>query len=160
MGDLSKFYCKSKNYMSLDGKFCCCHLVSGVFRPQMHVFWGPMGKKSQISKNDGHIRYVAIIFGNSWTWWEHCVLRDEDGISWIQKMRATEDSELWLFCFFETVMPFFIDFFYKICVCHIKVELCHFHLNFAIFHSNSVSSLNWGLISLLSWWWKHVSSCS
>ena len=38
-----------------------------------------MAKKSQISENDGHLRCVAIIFGNSWTWWEHCVLREQDG---------------------------------------------------------------------------------
>ena len=73
------FFANLKNYMSLEGEFRCCHLVFGVFRPQIHVFWGPMVKKSRISENDGHLRCVAIIFGNSWIWWEHCVLREQDG---------------------------------------------------------------------------------
>ena len=37
--------------MSPDREFRCCHCVFGVFHPQIHVFWGPMGKKSWISKN-------------------------------------------------------------------------------------------------------------
>ena len=79
MGDLSNFLANLKNYMSLEGEFRCCHLVFGVFCPQIHVFWGPMVKKSRNSENNGHLRCVAIIFGNSWTWWEHCVLREQDG---------------------------------------------------------------------------------
>ena len=79
MGDLSQFFASLTNYMSPDGEFCCCHLVFGVFCPQIHVFWGPMVKKLRNSENNGHLRCVAIIFGNSWTWWEHCVLREQDG---------------------------------------------------------------------------------
>ena len=79
MGDLSNFLANLLNYMSLEGEFRCCHLVFGVFCPQIHVFWGPMVKKSRNSENNGHLRCVAIIFGNSWTWWEHCVLREQDG---------------------------------------------------------------------------------
>ena len=65
------------NYMYPDGEFRCCHLVFGVFSPQIHVFWGPMGKRLRISENEDYIQYVVLIFGNLWTWWEHCVLREE-----------------------------------------------------------------------------------
>ena len=68
------------NYVSPDGEFRCCHLVLGIFRPQIHVFWGPMGKKMRSSENEDYIRYVVLIFGNSWVWWEHCVLREEDSM--------------------------------------------------------------------------------
>ena len=91
MGDLSNFLANLKNYMSLEGEFRCCHLVFGVFCPQIHVFWGPMVKKSRNSENNGHLRCVAIIFGNSWTWWEHCVLREQDG-----SLRISEnDGYMW-----------------------------------------------------------------
>ena len=60
MGDLSNFLANLKNYMSLEGEFRCCHLVFGVFCPQIHVFWGPMVKKLRISESDGHLRCLAI----------------------------------------------------------------------------------------------------
>ena len=90
MGDLSNFLANLKNYMSLEGEFRCCHLVFGVFCPQIHVFWGPMVKKSQISENDGHLRcghhfrkFVNMVgtlcaerarrqFANFRKWWLHC----------------------------------------------------------------------------------------
>ena len=53
------------NYVSPDGEFRYCHLVLGIFRPQIHVFRGPMGKKMQSSENEDYIRYVVLIFGNS-----------------------------------------------------------------------------------------------
>ena len=65
MGDLSKFFCKSRKSMSLEVEFHCCHLVFGVFCPQILVFSGPMVKKLRISENDGHLRCAAIILGNS-----------------------------------------------------------------------------------------------
>ena len=66
--------------MSLHGEFCCCHLVLGIFRPQIHVFWGPMGKKMRSSENEDYIRYVVLIFGSLWVCWEHCVLREKDSM--------------------------------------------------------------------------------
>ena len=36
------FFANLTNYISPDGEFCFCHLVFGVFRPQIHVFWGPI----------------------------------------------------------------------------------------------------------------------
>ena len=50
MGDLSNFFCKSKKYMSLEGEFRCCHLVFGVFCPQIHVFWDLWLKSHEILK--------------------------------------------------------------------------------------------------------------
>ena len=67
------YFANFKNYMSQDVEFRCYHLVFGVFCHQIHV------KKSWISEIDGHLWCVAIFFGNSWTWWEHCVLREQDG---------------------------------------------------------------------------------
>ena len=67
------YFANFKNHMSQDVEFRCYHLVFGVFCHQIHV------KKSWISEIDGHLWCVAIFFGNSWTWWEHCVLREQDG---------------------------------------------------------------------------------
>ena len=67
------YFANFKNYMSQDVEFRCYHLLFGVFCHQIHV------KKSWISEIDGHLWCVAIFFGNSWTWWEHCVLREQDG---------------------------------------------------------------------------------
>ena len=36
------FFANLTNYISPDGEFCFCHLVFGVFCPQIHVFWGPI----------------------------------------------------------------------------------------------------------------------
>ena len=66
--------------MSPDGEFRCCHLVFGVFCHQIHVFWEPMGKKEWIPENEDYRGHVVLIFRNSWTWWEHCVLREEDSM--------------------------------------------------------------------------------
>ena len=84
------------NYMSPDGEFRCCHLVFGVFCPQIHVFWGPMGKKLQISENEDYIRYVVLIFGNSWTWWEH--------VHWERKTACI--SHFWIFVKTQKNGPF------------------------------------------------------
>ena len=39
-----------------------------------------------------YIRYVVIIFGNPWTWWEHCVLSE------LPKMKTKKGSpQFWKF---------------------------------------------------------------
>ena len=70
--------------MSPDGEFRCCHLVFGVFCPQIHVFWGPITnfrKWGLLIASNPHFRkfvnmagalfadrwlrqYVTLIFGN------------------------------------------------------------------------------------------------
>ena len=37
--------------MCPDGELRCCHLVFGVFRPKIHVFWGPCFRSSE---NEGY----------------------------------------------------------------------------------------------------------
>ena len=50
-----------------------------------------MGKKSRISENEGFKSYVTLIFGIFRTWWEHCVLREEDGSSQISENEGYRD---------------------------------------------------------------------
>ena len=62
MGNLSQFFFANlTNFMSPYGEFRCCHRVFGVFRYQMHVFWGPMGSRkfSQFMKTQKTAFYVA-----------------------------------------------------------------------------------------------------
>ena len=55
------FFANLTNYISPDGEFCFCHLVFGVFRPQIHVFWGPITNFRKWG-----LLIVTLIFGNSW----------------------------------------------------------------------------------------------
>ena len=73
-----------------------CHLVLGIFLPQIHVFLGPMGKKMRSSENEDYIRYVVLIFGNSWTWWEH--------VHWERKTACI--SHFWIFVKTQKYGPF------------------------------------------------------
>ena len=55
------FFANFTNYMSPDGEFRLFHLVLGVFWPQIHVFWGSMGK---ISENEDYKSFVILVFRN------------------------------------------------------------------------------------------------
>ena len=90
------------NYMSPDGGFRYCHLA-----------FGKMGKMLWISKNQDYIRYEILISLNSWTWWEHCALREEDSLyfsfskfvktMWSSFLDIRENPENW---------PFFVRYFF------------------------------------------------
>ena len=107
--------------MSPDGEFCCCHLVFGAFRPRIHVFWGPMDKKLRISENEDYIRYVVLIFGNSWTWWEHYVLREEDSM-YFSFLEIRENHVVIIFGY--SWNPRTIDLFLRPKMCSREVFFC------------------------------------
>ena len=66
-------------------------------------------------------RYVVLIFGNSWTWWEHYILREEDSM-YFSFLEIRENHVVLIFGY--SWNPRTIDLFLRPKMCSREVFFC------------------------------------